>query len=258
MIYPKSCTGKLMEDDKKILVVEDSDVQRAVCVDQLKEIGFINIFEAGNGAEALEILKNNNVDLILSDWDMPKMDGLELLKTLKKDSDLQNTPFIFLTVHDYEDKNREAMVYGAVDYIVKPSSPSDLKESIEIIFKRGIRNILIVEDSELQKEICIVQLQQIGFEKITGAANGKEALTHMENNPVDLIVSDWEMPEMDGLELLKAVKGNAKLKDIPFLILTVHDDAEKNQEALNLGALDFIVKPSTPDSLHMKIRKILY
>ena len=247
-----------MEQEKKILVVEDSEVQRAVCVDQLKQIGFTNIFEAGNGIEALETLRSNAIDLILSDWDMPEMDGLELLKTLKKDSGLQNTPFIFLTVHDHEEKNREAMVYGAVDYIIKPSPPSDLKESIGIIFKRGIRNILIVEDSELQREICIVQLQQIGFEKIIGAANGKEALNHLENNPVDLIVSDWEMPEMDGLGLLKAVKGNAKLKDIPFLILTVHDDPEKNQEALNLGALDFIVKPSTPDSLHMKIRKILY
>jgi two-component system, sensor histidine kinase and response regulator len=247
-----------MENDKKILVVEDSDVQRTVCVEQLQIIGLTNIFEAENGVEALEVLKNNTVDLILSDWDMPKMDGLELLKTLKKDSELQNTPFIFLTVHDDEDKNREAMVYGAVDYIVKPSTPGDLKESIEIIFNRGIRNILIVEDSELQKEICIVQLQQIGFENITGAANGIEALDHLEHNPVDLIVSDWEMPEMDGLGLLKAVKDNDKLRDIPFLILTVHDDPKKNQEALNLGALDFIVKPSTPDSLHMKIRKILY
>ena len=247
-----------MEDDKKILVVEDSDVQRAVCIDQLKQIGFTNIFEAGNGIEALKILKNTAIDLILSDWDMPKMDGLEFLKTVKNDSSLQNTPFIFLTVHDNQSKNHEAMVYGAVDYIIKPSSPGDLKESIEIIFKRGIRNILIVEDSELQREICIVQLQQIGFENITGAANGIEALDHLEHNPVDLIVSDWEMPELDGLGLLQAVKDDPKLKDIPFLILTVHNDPEKNQEAISLGALDFIVKPSTPDSLHMKIRKILY
>ena len=247
-----------MENDKKILVVEDSQVQREVCVDQLRDIGFINIFEAENGIQALEVLKNNPVDIILSDWDMPKMDGLELLKTIKKETALQNTPFIFLTVHDDPEKNKEGMVYGAVDFIIKPSTPSDLKESIEIIFKRGIRNILIVEDSELQREICIVQLQQIGFEKITGAANGVEALDYMESNPVDLIVSDWEMPEMDGLELLKNVKENSKLKDIPFLILTVHNDPEKNQEALDLGAMDFIVKPSTPDSLHMKIRKILY
>ena len=186
-----------MEDEKKILVVEDSSLQREVCVDQLRDIGFNNVFEAENGIAALEILKKNSIDLILSDWDMPQMDGLELLKTVKQDSNLQNTPFIFLTVHDNQEKNKEGMVYGAVDYIVKPSSPSDLKESIEIIFKRGIRNILIVEDSDLQREICIVQLQQIGFEKIMGAANGVEALNYMEDNPVDLIVSDWEMPEMD-------------------------------------------------------------
>ncbi len=247
-----------MENEKKILVVEDSQVQREVCVEQLRDIGFANIFEAENGIQALEVLKNSSIDLILSDWDMPEMDGLELLKTIKKDTALQNTPFIFLTVHDDQEKNKEGMIYGAVDYIVKPSTPGDLKESIEIIFKRGIRNILIVEDSELQREICIVQLQQIGFEKITGATNGVEALNYLESNPVDIIVSDWEMPEMDGLELLKAVKNNPSLKDIPFIILTVYNDLEKNKEALNLGATDYITKPSTPDSLHLKIRKILY
>ncbi len=247
-----------MTDEKKILVVEDSRLQREVCVEQLREIGFKNILEAENGIAALEALKQNPIDLVLSDWDMPQMDGLELLKTIKQDSNLQNTPFIFITVHDDQEKNKEAMLYGAVDYIVKPSSPSDLKESIEIIFKRGIRKILIVEDSDLQREICIVQLQQIGFEKITGATNGVEALNYMADNPVDLIVSDWEMPEMDGLEFLQNVKGNPKFKDIPFLILTVHNHPEKNQVALDQGALDFIIKPSTPDSLHMKIRKILY
>ena len=247
-----------MNNVNNILVVEDSDVQREVCIDRLKEFGFENIYSATNGIEALEVLRNNSIGLILSDWDMPEMNGLELLKNLKNDTSLQRTPFIFLTSHTDKDKNREAMDYGAVDYMVKPSSPDNLKEKIEIILKRGIRNILIVEDSDLQREISIAQLQQIGFERITGAANGNEALEYLENNSIDFILSDWEMPEMNGLELLKKVKENPSLKNIPFLILTVHDDPEKNQEAINLGALDYIVKPLTPDDLHLKIRKTLY
>lgn len=247
-----------MEVDKNILIVTNSDDQQAACKDQLELMGFENIFSATNGVKALEVLKTNSIDLILSDWDMPEMGGLEFLKTLNEETSLKGTPFIFLTAHADEDKNREAMAYGAVDYIVQPSSPGNLEENIEVILKRGIRNILIVEDSDLQREISIAQLQQIGFEKITGAANGNEAIEYLENNPVDFILSDWDMPEMNGLELLKKVKENPSLKNIPFLILTAHNDPEKNQEALNLGALDYIVKPLTPDDLHMKIRNTLY
>jgi len=247
-----------MEVEKKILVVEDSEVQREVCIDKLNQFGFDNIFTASNGVEALEVLRNHSIDLILSDWDMPEMDGMELLKTLKENDSLQRTPFIFMTSHSDENKNREAMSYGAVDYIIKTSSSEDLKKNIELTLNRGVRKILIVEDSDLQREISIAQLQQIGFEEIAGAENGKKALEYLENNPVDFILSDWEMPEMNGLELLKKVKENPTLKNIPFLILTVHNDPEKNQEALNLGALDYIVKPMAPDDLHMKIRKTLY
>jgi len=246
-----------MKDDKQILVVAGSEEKRKDSIDQLSQMGFDNVYTVTNGVEALDFLRNNAIDLVLSDWEMPDVDGLELLKTMKKYPSLQGTPFIFLTAHTDDDKNREAMIHGAVDNIANSSS-GNLKENIEIILKRGIRNILIVEDSDIQREICIAQLQQIGFEKITGAVNGKEALDYMENNPVDLVLSDLQMPVMSGLELLKTVKENSKLKDIPFLVLTADSDPEKNQEALNLGALDYIVKPSSPDDLHLKIRKFLY
>jgi CheY-like chemotaxis protein len=247
-----------MEDDKRILVVTSSDSKQKDCVDQLSQMGFENINSATNGVEALKLLRDSPIDMVLSDWDLPDTDGLELLKTIKKSPSLQGTPFIFLTAHTDEEKNRQAMTYGAVDNFADPSSSTNLKENIEIILNRGIRNILIVEDSDIQREICIAQLQQIGFEKITGATNGKEALEYLENNSVDFILSDWNMPELNGLELLKKVKGNTALKDIPFLILTINNDEDKNQEALNLGAIDYIVKPLMPDDLHFKIRKILY
>lgn len=246
-----------MEDDKQILVVTGSQEKRKNCIDQLVNMKFENTHTANCAAEALKILKDFPISLVLSDWDLPDEDGLELLKTIKLTPSFQGTPFIFLTAHTDENKNREAMKYGAVDNL-KITSSSNLQENIEIILKRGFRNILIVEDSAIQRELCIVQLQQIGFEKITGAENGKEALDYLENNPVDLILSDLKMPVMDGLELLKIVKENPKLKDIPFLILTAESDSENNQKAVDLGALDFIAKPSDPDDLHMRIRKYLY
>jgi len=78
------------------------------------------------------------------------------------------------------------------------------------------------------------------------------------NDSVVHYYSAFYMTGMNGLELLKNVKGDPRLKDIPFLIFTSHDDPEKIQEALSLGALEYIVKPLTPEKLHLKIRKILY
>ncbi len=246
-----------MEDDKQILVVTGSEERRKDCVDLLSNMELENVHTANSSAGALKILKDVSIDLVLSDWDLPDGEGLELLKTIKLNLSFQGTPFIFLTAHTDENKNREAMKYGAIDNLTKTSS-SNLRENIEIILKRGIRNILIVEDSDIQREVCVIQLQQIGFEKITGVENGKEALDYLENNPVDLILSDLKMPVMGGLELLKKVKENPRLKDIPFLVLTAESDPESNKEATTLGALDFIPKPSDPDDLHRKIRKHLY
>ena len=108
---------------------------------------------------------------------------------------------------------------------------------------------LVVEDSELQLQICMAQLNKLGFENVSGAANGNKAYVWLESNPADLIISDWEMPELNGLCLLKKVKGNPSLKDTPFIILTIHEDESKNQEALNLGAADYMIKPSTMEAL---------
>ncbi len=148
-----------MEDDKKILVVTNSNYQEKDCVDQLNQMGFDNILSATNGVEALKLLRDNPIDLVLSDWDFSGTDGLELLKTIKNSPSLQGAPFIFLTAHTNEDKNRQAMTYGAVDNFVQSSSSIGLKENIEIVLNRGIRNILIVEDSDIQREICMAQLQ---------------------------------------------------------------------------------------------------
>ncbi len=116
--------------------------------------------------------------------------------------------------------------------------------------------ILVVEDSEIQREICVFQLNDLGFENVAGAVNGDEAYAWLEKNPVDLIICDLDMPELDGLELLKKVKANPSLQNIPFIVLTVIDDENKNRELMNHGATDYIVKPSTPEVLKEMLGEI--
>jgi CheY-like chemotaxis protein len=116
--------------------------------------------------------------------------------------------------------------------------------------------ILVVEDSDLQREICIHQLKDLGFKNVSGATNGLQAMAHLEENPVDLVISDLEMPESDGLDLLTKIKATPKLKHIPFLLLTVYEHEESNTKMIELGAFDFLVKPSTPEALNEKLEFI--
>ena len=117
------------------------------------------------------------------------------------------------------------------------------------------KKVLVVEDSDYQRAIYIYHLNQLGFYNLTEAKDGSEAFSQIEKETFDLIISDWEMPLLDGLELLKKVRVTPSAKDTPFIMITVHEDQAKNQEAIDQGANDFIVKPITLDVLKEKLEK---
>lgn len=117
-----------------ILLVEDSDFARMVAEEYLKEMEH-TVYEAVDGMAALEQLKElNKVDLIISDWEMPEMDGLEFLKNVRKDEKFKDIPFIILSAMEDQSKVDEASQAGATDYIVKPMDPDILQEKIQKIF----------------------------------------------------------------------------------------------------------------------------
>ena len=118
------------------------------------------------------------------------------------------------------------------------------------------KKILVVEDSQFQRTICVAQLQQAGFENIEVAGDGNDAYSKLEEGEIDLILCDWEMPELNGIQLLKKIKKNPTLQNIPFLMLTSLDDEKHCQEAIDEGALDYIVKPASPDLFKEKLGKI--
>ena len=117
------------------------------------------------------------------------------------------------------------------------------------------KKILLVEDSPFQRTICVSQLKQVGFENIEVADDGNVGYSMLEEGDFDLVLCDWEMPELNGIQLLKKVKKNASLQHIPFLMLTSINDEDRLQEAVDAGALDYIVKPGTPDLFREKLEK---
>ncbi len=117
--------------------------------------------------------------------------------------------------------------------------------------------VLIVDDFATMRRIVKNILRQLGFTNIIEADDGKAALYILKKEKIDLILSDWNMPEMPGIELLKAVRSDDKLKDTPFLMVTAEAEKENIIEAVKLGVSNYIVKPFTAETMGEKLEKML-
>lgn len=120
----------------KILVVDDFATMRKVVRNLLKQVGYENIVEAEDGVMALKALKSQKIGLIISDWNMPNMTGLELLKSVRSDEDLKATPFLMVTAEALQDNVIAAVKAGVSNYIVKPFTAETLNEKISKILDK--------------------------------------------------------------------------------------------------------------------------
>jgi two-component system, chemotaxis family, chemotaxis protein CheY len=116
--------------------------------------------------------------------------------------------------------------------------------------------ILVVDDSATMRRIVSNVLSMLGFANITTAINGKEALQALGSDDFDLVVSDWKMEPINGLDLLKKIRGDKKLKDLPFIMLSAESDKKSIIETINNGVSEYIVKPFSKETLKGKIQNI--
>lgn len=116
--------------------------------------------------------------------------------------------------------------------------------------------VMVIDDFATMRRIVKGVLKQLGFTNIIEAEDGDIALKELRKEKVGLIVSDWNMPNMTGLDLLKAVRSDNMLKDIPFLMVTAEGQKENVVQAVQAGVSNYIVKPFTPETFSAKLEKI--
>ena len=119
----------------KVLVVDDFSTMRRIVKNALKQIGFTQTVEADDGTTGLEVLKQEDVGLIISDWNMPKMSGLDLLKAVKSDAATKDIPFIMVTAEAQKENVLQAVQAGVSNYVVKPFTADNLQEKLKDVFK---------------------------------------------------------------------------------------------------------------------------
>ncbi len=118
-------------------------------------------------------------------------------------------------------------------------------------------DILVVDDFPTMRKIIMNLLKQLGFRKIKEAENGEHALSVLRAGHVDFVITDWNMPKMTGMDLLKSIRADAGLKSMPVLMVTAEADKSSIVQAIQAGVNNYIVKPFTAETLKEKIEKVL-
>ena len=239
----------------RALVVDDSKPSRSIVARTLRELQF-DCTEAANGAEALDLLAAaGRPDLVTVNWHMPVMDGLELVRRLRRDPAHRDLPLLMISTEHDRGRISEALEAGVNDYLAKPFTPASLmrklvdlglcaEESIAADSRRPIR-VLICDDSHTMRSLLSATLAADADLRVTGTAvNGQVCLDVLAADVPDLVLLDVEMPVMDGITALREIRRrHAKLPVVMFSSLTERG-AKATVEALLAGANDYVAKPA--------------
>ncbi len=125
-----------LDKNMKILIVDDFSTMRRIIKNLLRDLGFTNTSEADDGQTALPMLQSGGFDFLVTDWNMPGMTGIDLLKAVRADPKLNSLPVLMVTAEAKRDQIIEAAQAGVNGYVVKPFTAAVLKEKIEKIFER--------------------------------------------------------------------------------------------------------------------------
>lgn len=250
------------------LVVDDDDDSRKMIVEYLRTLGIDKITEAKDGLEgALLVERDPTITFVVSDWDMPKLNGLGFLQRIRNNSGRSHLPFLIATspISHEAEKIMLAAEHMVDAYIIKPFKLDLLKSKIEMVLQSstpGARKVaLVVDDDRDAREMIIEYLRVQGFQAVTGVEDGKSALDYLAQNhqKIGLIVSDWEMPEMSGIELLRACKMTKDFAEIPFLMVTSQSSMEKMKvmQAAKANVDEYLLKPFSSNELKTRVESVL-
>lgn len=275
-----------------LLVVDDNQQMRSVVKGILADLGLNNVFLAGSGEEACRILTERPIAAVISDLDMPGMNGLQLLGWVRDKLADKELPFMLLPSEANRDGLRAAAAAGVTDCLIKPFTLATFHSKLQAMFQArgnaaakraaGMRaaamsasataaapaligmerpleerineaTVLVVDDIASNIKVIAGMLADEGY-GVKVAISGRKALEIIPVHRPDLILLDVMMPEMDGFEVCRRLKADPATADIPVIFLSAKDQAEDIVGGLELGAVDYVTKPVDPAILKARMR----
>ncbi|OGG95520.1 MAG: hypothetical protein A2527_06730 [Candidatus Lambdaproteobacteria bacterium RIFOXYD2_FULL_50_16] len=246
-------------EGKTVLVVEDSLTLLKMMALRLRNFG-ARTFEAADGQQALQMVLEEEIDLVVSDVEMPVLDGLELCRRLKNEPSTRQIPIILLSALDAETDLERGYQAGASSYISKRSNDHELEDTIEKVMEQAGRQrqslVLVVDDSATILKLVETGLSKAGFNVVT-AENGRAAIKKLEKYKPAIIVSDLDMPEMNGMQLRDWLRTSEEFCEVPFLVMSANSEKATMSQMVQKGAAGYLVKPFNIDQFVFTVERLL-
>lgn len=239
---------------KKVLVVDDDETIRTLLKDRLTA-NFYDVVTASDGREGLDKYRDEQPDLIISDVDMPNMDGYSFVIEFKQIGSLKETPVIMLTA---KEQMREIFrIEGINDYIVKPFRMSGLLTKITKHLDAHHKKVLIVDDEADFADLLKRRLELSGY-NVQTSCNGHEGLQKVKDDEPDLVLLDIMMPKMDGYNFCRMLKFDERYKNIMIIFVTAKSQDADRFLGMEVGADAYLTKPFEAEDLLQKMKELLW
>ncbi|GGO75583.1 response regulator [Marinobacterium nitratireducens] len=258
-------------DSLLVLVVEPSRVQRHIIADALRGLGVRHIEPFDSGTAALERMRRETPDIVLSSMHLPDMTGTELVTTMRRESSLADITFLLVsseTHYRYLEPVRQA---GAIAILPKPFDRDELRTALqstllylndsdaeppEIDDFEHLR-VLLVDDSGMSRRYLAQLLQNLGIRCLHQAGDGAEALRIMRTETFDLVVTDYNMPHINGEELVTHIRHHSEQPSVPVLMVTSEQDSSRLAAIQAAGVSAICSKPFGYDNAKQLIQQLV-
>lgn len=256
---------------KKVLVIDDNETARRIFRTYLENMGF-RVETVGSGQAGLDRLeasmKTDPFEIILLDWKMPAMDGLETCRRIHRMPDLWPMPKIIMaTAYGGTEAQDQGQKNGLDGFVTKPATQSTLYDAIMAAYGRNVisrpkrfdgyltkakmrqgARILLAEDNEINQQIALEILESAGL-AVDVANDGREALDAVKAQRYDLVLMDIQMPVMNGMQATAQIREFKTAAALPIIAMTAHAMAGDREKSLAVGMQDHVTKPIDPNAL---------
>ena len=262
--------SQITVDQIYALLVEPSSAQQKIIGKYLGDIGISHRTWVRTGNEAIISMRKDMPDLVISAMHLEDMTGTELVQTMRADDNLQAIPFMLIsseTHYRYLEPIRQA---GVIAILQKPFTFEQLKKAIDSTvyyldpgdvtvssFSGDELNVLVVDDSYTARKHIMRVLSNMGIDQITTAENGAQALDLVGTHYFDLIVTDYNMPRMDGAELVEHVRRGSAQASIPIIMVSSETDESRLAAVTQAGVSAICDKPFDAFTVKQLIEKIV-
>lgn len=230
--------------NKKILIIDDSSMFRKVIQTELEPIG-CRVDEAQTKEECIELLEKNQYDIIFVDLILKDINGFELYKELREKFEVPESSVVFLTANDSLENREEGLRLGVLDFIGKNFVPGEISHFVVNKLSKtdfvSSQKALIVDDSSMSRKVAKLFLKDTGIECFE-ASSGPEALEMIKKTEFNIVITDYVMPEMNGIEFCKAVR-KLGFRELPIIVVSANPEREMVLQCFNGGANDYLAKP---------------